>query len=115
MINEKFLSSGSYRSSKSKNSIKSKSSKKVKTTKVIKNPTPKIFEGINTKTGLELTKFNNKKEQFYCSFCGNTIMKTGINFSCKHILCANCVSRQILKIGIDKIQDKITQITQNGV
>ena len=108
MINENFISSmGSHRSSKSHKSIKSNITRKSKATKTINKPSPKIYEVDNSKNGLDLTKFEKIKEKLYCSFCGNTIMKSGLNFSCKHILCASCISRQILKKGLNQIQDKL--------
>ena len=73
----------------------------------MKKKSPKIYEVDNTKNGIDLTKFNKTKEKFNCSFCRNLIMKSALNFSCKHILCANCISRHLLKDGLDKIQSKI--------
>ena len=108
MINENLINSmGSHRSSKSHKTIKSNITRKSKNTKTIKKLSPKIYEVDNSKNGLDLTKFDKIREKLYCSFCGNTIMKSGLNFSCKHILCANCISRQILKIGLNQIQDKL--------
>ena len=93
---------GSYESS-----IKSRITKKTKTTKTLKKQSPKIYEVDNSKTGLDLSKFEKVKKQFFCSFCGNQIMKSALNFSCKHILCSSCISRQILQIGLNNIQNKI--------
>ena len=90
-----------------KTSIKSNLTKKTKSTKPFKKKSPKIYEVDNTKNGIDLTKFNKTKEKFNCSFCRNLIMKSALNFSCKHILCANCISRHLLKDGLDKMQSKI--------
>ena len=110
MINENYLTSfRSHVSSKSnKNSVKSNVTRKTKKTKTIKKQSPKIYEVDNSKSGLDLTNFEKIKEKLYCSFCGNTIMKSGLRFTCNHILCANCISRQILKIGLNQIQEKIS-------
>ena len=95
----------SYGSSKSnKNSKKSKDSKKSKSKK---KSAQKVYEVDYSKTGFDLSKFDKIKKQLYCSFCGNQIMKSGLNFSCKHMLCSSCISRQILKSGIAQIQNKV--------
>ena len=98
---------GSYGSSKSyNNSIKSRITKRSKTNKSLKKSSPKIYEVDNSKTGLDLSKYDKIKQQLFCSFCANQIMKSGLNFSCKHILCSSCISRQILKIGLNNLQNK---------
>ena len=109
MKNEIYYNSvGSQGSSKGfKNSMKSTSTKKTKTNKTLKKKSPKIYEVDNSKHGVDLSKFKKTKEKFNCSFCRNLIMKSALNFSCKHILCANCLSRQLLKDGPNKIQEKI--------
>ena len=98
---------GSKGSSKIKNNI----TKKSKTIKGYKKASPKIYEVDNSKNGIDLTKFSKTKEKFKCSLCRNYIMKSALNFSCNHILCANCINRQILINGIDKMQEKI----KNGI
>ena len=94
-----------------KNSIKSNVTKKTKSSKTYKKHSPKIYEVDNTKVGFDLTKFSKTKEKFKCFLCKNYIMKSALNFSCNHILCAICLSRQILINGIDKMQEKIN----NGI
>lgn len=104
MINEPTNTALSNISSRTNN--KSTRSYNVKNKTHKKNYTSKIYEVDNSKTGIDLSKFEKIKNKLICSYCGNSIMKSGLNFSCNHILCANCISRQILKTGINKIQNK---------
>ena len=92
-----------------KDSIKSNITKKNKNSeraKKKKNPKNKDFKVDYSKSGIDLSNYQKTQRQIYCSFCENPIMKSGLNFSCKHILCSNCISREILKVGVNKIQNK---------
>ena len=88
------------------NSSKTKSTKGSRPKSRKKNKT-KVYQVDYSKTGIDLSKYNKIKKQLYCSLCRNTIMKSGLNLSCKHILCSSCLSRQILKSGFKEIQNKL--------
>ena len=66
----------------------------------------KVYQVDYSERGIDLSKYNKIKKQLYCSLCRNAIMKSGLNLSCKHILCSSCLSRQILKTGFKEIQNK---------
>ena len=70
----------------------------------------RVFQVDNSKVITEGQKFDQKiKSKIYCSSCRNLIMKSGINFSCKHIICHSCLSREILQIGLNNIQNKLIE------
>lgn len=91
-------------------SNKSNISKNTKKTKISKNKfSKKVYEVDYSKTGIDFTNYKQIKKQLYCSFCTNQIMKSALNFSCNHNLCCNCVSRQILKKGLNESQSKTVE------
>mgnify|MGYP002624740691 CR=1 FL=1 len=108
MINEKYdYNSISHRSLNSyKDSIKSNITNKNKNTGRKKKNIPNDNKVDYSKSGIDLSNYSKTKEQIYCSFCQNQIMKSGLYFSCKHISCSNCLCREILKVGINEIQNK---------
>ena len=84
----------------------SKISKKSKNSKTKKKSFSKLGKIDNYKN---LSKFSEAKKTLFCSFCGNQIAKNFLEISCKHILCSNCISIQILKNGLEEIQNKIVE------
>ena len=109
MISGKYdYNSMSYGSLNSyRDSIKSNITKKNKNSgRVNKKKNPNYYKIDYSKSGIDLSNYEKTQEKFYCSFCENPIMKSGLKFSCKHKLCSNCISREILKVGVNKIQNK---------
>ena len=109
MIQESYISDSSYNKNFNKkfsNSQQQKSNKKTqkKNNKTSTQPKTTIKTAVTniTKNSFEIPrekiKYSNKP--IYCSNCGITIMKSALNFSCEHILCIFCITRQILKNGL---------------
>ena len=96
-------------STKSNKSNFSKNTKKTKTTKKKSKSSSKICEIDYSKSGIDISKYNQIKKQLYCSFCANPILKSALKFSCNHYLCCNCISRQILKKGLEESQSKTVE------
>ena len=104
-MTDNFANSYGSKNNKSlKKSIKN-STRRSKISNQTRKSSLKIFD--NPKTEKDLAKLEKINEPLYCSFCSNSIIKSGLKFSCKHILCASCICRNILKYGIDKMQEKI--------
>ena len=108
-VNSFINSKGRRNSTKSNISTFSKNTKKTKTGKGKSKSTSKICEIDYSKSGIDTSKYNQIKRQLYCSFCSNPILKSALKFSCNHYLCSNCISRQILKKGLNECQSKTVE------
>ena len=108
-INSFINSKGRRYSTKSNLSTFSKNTKKSKTAKRKSKSSSKICEIDYSKSGIDTSKYNQIKRQLNCSFCLNPVLKSALRFSCNHFLCSNCISRQILKKGINECQSKTVQ------
>ena len=106
-INSFINSKGRRYSTKSNLSTFSKNTKK--TGKRKSKSSSKICEIDYSKSGIDTSKYNQIKKQLYCSFCANPILKSALKFSCNHYLCSNCISRQILKKGLEECQSKTVE------
>ena len=81
-----------------------------------KTNTTKIKENIAISQNLKLDK--SEKTEYInnpinCSYCHNLIMKSALKFPCNHILCIPCLSRQMLKSGLDQFKNEKNTITIN--
>ena len=99
------LSNISFKSNKSLKNSGKNIKRKSKISNKSRKSSLQIFN--SSKAEQDLTNLQKINEPLFCSFCGNSIIKSGLKFSCKHILCASCICREILKNGIDKMQEKI--------
>ena len=96
-------------SAQSNKSSFSKNTRKTKTTKQKNKPPKKIYEIDYSESGIDFSKYKQIKKQLFCTFCSNQIMKSALKFSCNHYLCCNCISRQILKKGLNDSQSKTVE------
>ena len=75
----------------------------------IKRPKTTIKSAVTniTKNSFEIPKEKLKysTKPIYCDNCGITIMKSALKFSCEHVLCIFCITRQILKNGLNDFKN----------